>query len=46
MRLSFARAEKTPGVAQVVKPKTLRTQTGKAVTVKAWVPGAKSAAKK
>jgi hypothetical protein len=46
MRLSFARAEKTPGVAQVVKPKTLRTQSGKAVTVKAWVPGAKSAAKK
>ena len=46
MRLSFARAEKTPGVAQVVKPKILRTQTGKAVAVKAWVPGAKSVAKK
>ena len=46
MRLSFARAEKTPGVAQVVKPKILRTQSGKAVTVKAWVPGAKPAAKK
>lgn len=46
MRLSFARAEKTPGVAQVIKPKILRTQTGKPVTVKAWVPGAKSAAKK
>jgi len=46
MLLSFARAEKTPGVAQVIKPKILRTQSGKAVTVKAWVPGAKSAAKK
>lgn len=46
MRLSFARAEKTPGVAQVIKPKILRTQTGKPVTVKAWVPGTKSAAKK
>ncbi len=41
MHLSFARAEQTPGVAQVVKPKVLRTQTGKAVTVKAWVPGTK-----
>jgi uncharacterized phage-associated protein len=46
MRLSFARAEKTPGVAQVIKPKIFRTQTGKPVTVKAWDPGAKSAAKK
>lgn len=46
MRLSFARAEKTPGVAQVIKPKVLRTQSGKPVTVKAWVPGAKSVAKK
>ena len=41
MHLSFARAEQTPGVAQVVKPKMLRTQSGKAVTVKAWVPGTK-----
>jgi len=46
MRLSFARAEKTPGVAQVVKPKIMRTQSGKAVAVKAWVPGAKRAAHK
>ncbi|NQV82317.1 MAG: DUF4065 domain-containing protein [Rhodospirillales bacterium] len=45
MRLSFARADNTPGVGQVVKPKVLRTQTGRAVTVKAWVPGSKSAAK-
>lgn len=41
MRLSFARAEKTPGVGQVVKPKVLRTQSGRPVTVKAWVPGSK-----
>ena len=46
MRLSFARAEKTPGVAQVIKPKIFRTQSGKPVTVKAWNPGATSAAKK
>ncbi len=41
MRLSVARAEKTPGVSQVVKPKIYRTQSGKPVTVKPWVPGAK-----
>ncbi|MBC8338759.1 MAG: DUF4065 domain-containing protein [Alphaproteobacteria bacterium] len=46
MRLSFARAENTPGVGQVVKPKVLRTQSGRAVTVKAWVPGAKTATKR
>jgi uncharacterized phage-associated protein len=43
MRISFARAEATPGVVQVVKPKILRTQSGRPVTVKAWVPGAKPA---
>lgn len=42
MRLSFARAEKTPGVKQVVKPKILVTQTGKPVQVKSWVPGQKA----
>jgi len=41
MRLSFIRAEKTPGVSQVVKPKLYRTQSGKSVTVQRWVPGAK-----
>lgn len=46
IHLSFARAEQTPGVQQVVKPKMLRTQSGKAVAVKAWVPGIKRAAKK
>jgi len=40
MRLSFARAEATPGVEQVVKPKVMRTQTGKTVAVKSWTPGA------
>jgi hypothetical protein len=41
MQLSFARAEKTTGVGRVVKPKVMRTQFGRAVTVKAWVPGVK-----
>lgn len=42
IRLSFLRAEKTPGVKQVVKPKVLLTQTGKPVQVKAWTPGGKA----
>lgn len=42
MRLSFVRAENTPGVQQVVKPKVFVTQTGKPVQVKAWDPGAKN----
>jgi len=46
MRLSFARAENTPGIGQVAKPKVLMTQSGRAVTVKAWEPGTKSAAKR
>jgi len=41
MRLSFARAEQTPGVDQVVKPKIMRTQSGRPVQVKSWVPGQK-----
>lgn len=41
MRLAFKRAQQTPGVGQVMKPKVYRTQNGKAVTVKAWMPGAK-----
>ncbi len=41
MRLSFIRAEQTPGVDQVIKPKILRTQTGRPVQVKSWVPGQK-----
>lgn len=43
MRLSFIQAEQTPSVAQVVKPKLYRTQSGKNVTVQKWVPGAKPA---
>lgn len=38
MRLSFARAESTPGVDRVVKPKTLVTQAGKPVQVRSWSP--------
>lgn len=41
MRLSFARAESTPSAKQVVRPKMLRTQAGKPVTVQAWTPGKK-----
>jgi len=41
MRVSFVRAEQTPSVDRIVKPKVMRTQSGRAVTVKAWVPGAK-----
>lgn len=41
MRLAFKRAQQTPGVGQVMKPKVYRTQSGKAVTVKAWTPGVK-----
>jgi len=38
MRKSFKRAEKSPGVDQVVKPKIMRTQSGRPVNVKAWTP--------
>jgi len=41
IRLSFARAENTPGVDLVVKPKIMRTQSGRPVQVKTWVPGQK-----
>lgn len=39
MRLSFVRAETTPGVDRVVKPKMLVTQSGKPVQVRSWTPG-------
>lgn len=39
MRLSFTRAQETPGVDQVIKPKLMRSQSGRPVPVKAWVPG-------
>ncbi len=38
MRLAFTRAEDTPGVETVVKPKLMRSSSGKAVAVKAWAP--------
>ena len=43
MRLSFVRGEEAPDLKQVVKPKMMRSQTGKAVAVKSWTPGAKPA---
>lgn len=45
MRLDFARAEETPAIDQVVKPKVAMTQSGKAVQVKAWDPAAMKKAK-
>jgi len=39
MHLSFSRAEETPAVSLIVKPKLLRSQSGRPVAVKAWVPG-------
>ena len=45
MRLSFARGAEAPALDQVIKPKVLRTQSGRPVAVKAWDPLAKSAAK-
>ena len=43
MRVSFIRAERTPGINQVIRPKLYRTQSGKKVTVQKWVPGTKRA---
>lgn len=45
MRLSFTRGAEVPALEQVVKPKVMRTQSGRPVAVKAWDPLAKSAAK-
>lgn len=42
MRQSFTRDTRAPGIGQIVKPKIMRTQDGKPVVVKAWVPGEKS----
>jgi len=38
MRLSFVRSAETPDVGSVIKPKLMRSQDGKPVEVKAWVP--------
>lgn len=43
MQISFTRAESAPRVEQVVKPKIMRTQSGRPVVVKAWKPGDKPA---
>ncbi len=39
MQLSFIRADQAPAIDQVVKPKVMRSQSGRPVAVKAWVPG-------
>ncbi len=39
MQLSFIRADRAPALDQVIKPKVMRSQSGRPVTVKAWVPG-------
>ena len=39
MRRSFAGAQDAPALDQVLKPKVLRSQTGRPVAVRAWVPG-------
>ncbi len=39
MQLSFVRAEEAPALEQVVKPKLMRSQSGRPVAVKAWNPG-------
>ena len=46
MRLDFARAEETPALDQVMKPKVAMTQKGRAVKVQAWNPAALAKAKK
>ena len=38
MIVDFTRAIDTPDVKLVVKPKIIRSQTGKTVEVKAWDP--------
>ncbi|MCP5368250.1 MAG: hypothetical protein H6907_13435 [Hyphomicrobiales bacterium] len=38
MQVSFTRAERTPSVNQVMRPKVLRSQTGRPVSVSAWSP--------
>lgn len=45
MRLSFARGAEAPALDQVVKPKVMRTQSGRTVAVKAWNPAARTSPK-
>ena len=46
MMHSFIRADETPSVEQVVKPKIMRSQTGKPVAVQAWNPATMTNKKK
>lgn len=41
MRLSFAGSDAKPGTLAVARPKMMRTQSGRPVSVKAWTPTAK-----
>ncbi len=41
MRMAFMRSTEGPSPGQVTRPKVFRTQSGRPVQVKAWVPGAK-----
>ena len=43
MRVSFVRGEEAPALKQVVRPKIMRSQSGKTVAVKSWTPGTKPA---
>ena len=45
MRLAFARAEETPELQQVVRPKVMRSQDGRPVAVTNWVPEKKVTSK-
>lgn len=38
MRLSFIQSDAGPDVSQIVRPKVLRTATGRPVTVQRWAP--------
>ena len=46
MHLSFTRAEESPDISQVVRPKVFRNQTGQPVTIKSWQQGLKKVQKK
>lgn len=46
MRNAFTRKRSPAELGKTSKPKVMRTQSGKAVQVKAWAPGAKSAGRK
>ena len=38
MKISFKKSEDVPSVEQLVKPKMMRTQSGRAVHVQSWAP--------